>query len=310
MTKKELVKQTISFDGPGRVPIWMFNRDQEDGDMLSCGLGLPVDGRNEWGYKFESLDATMGQVTTPVLPSWDALDAFHFPELNPECRLAGARDFKAAAGDHYLLGGLGITGFNLYTFLRGFGKAMVDFLTERERAEFLLDRIMGFEMDLIAIAAAAGLDGVHFADDWGSQEGLFISPDLWRDLFKPRYEAQFRHAHHLGLDVWFHSCGDISDIVPDMHDIGVDVMNISQPNACNLDYLSSLLRGKQCFLMPVSYQTDSISGTPAGIIEEVRRLHRLLGTARGGFVGYVEEYGCMGMTEENYQACVTAFQSL
>ena len=310
MTKKEIVKRAIAFETPERVPIWMFNRDREDGDVLSCGLDLPIDGRNEWGYEFESLDNTMGQVRAPVLPEWDALDTFRFPELDPERRLAGARKFKATAGDHYLLAGLGITGFNLYTFLRGFENAMADFLAERECAESLLDRIIDFETELIGVAAEAGLDGVHFADDWGSQEGLLISPDLWRDLFRPRYEAQCAHAHRLGLDVWFHSCGDITDVVPDMHDIGVDVMNISQPNACDINHLSTLLRGKQCFLMPVSYQTDSISGTPTGIIEEVRRLHRLLGTERGGFVGYVEEYECMGMTEENYQACVTAFQGL
>ena len=310
MTKKELVKRAIAFGAPERVPIWMFNRDRKEGDILCCGLDLPLDGRSEWGYEFESLDSTMGQVKKPVLPAWDALAAFPFPELRQELRLARAREFVASAGDHYLVGGLGITGFNLYTFLRGFGNAMMDFLADRERAEPLLDRIMGFETELIAIAAQAGVDGVHFADDWGSQEGLLVAPDLWRSLFKPRYEAQFRHARDLGLEVWFHSCGNITDIVPDMHEIGVDVMNISQPNACDLDLLGALLRGKQCFLIPISYQTDSISGTPERIIETARRQYRLLGTPRGGFIGYVEEYGCMGMTEENYQACVTAFQNL
>jgi hypothetical protein len=110
--------------------------------------------------------------------------------------------------------------------------------------------------------------------------------------------------------VWFHCCGNILPIVPDFHEIGVDVMNISQPNIVDIPKVGGLLRGKQCFLMPISYQTVSISGTPQEIYKEARRLHQLLGTDEGGFIGYVEEYSCMGMSDENYRACIQAFQSL
>jgi hypothetical protein len=96
----------------------------------------------------------------------------------------------------------------------------------------------------------------------------------------------------------------------DFHEIGVDVLNISQPNTVNLELVGRQLRGRQCFLMPISYQTVSISGTPAEIHAEAQRMYRLLGTAEGGFIGYVEEYGCMGMSPENYQACGQAFRSL
>ena len=47
----------------------------------------------------------------------------------------------------------------------------------------------------------------------------------------------------------------------------------------------------------------------AEITSEARRLHGLFAIPRGGYIGYVEEYGCMGMSEENYQACVRAFQT-
>ena len=70
------------------------------------------------------------------------------------------------------------------------------------------------------------------------------------------------------------------------------------------------LRGKQCFLMPISYQTVSISGTVNDIHAEARRLYDLLGTPAGGFIGYVEEYGCMGMSRDNYLACAEAFRRL
>jgi hypothetical protein len=78
----------------------------------------------------------------------------------------------------------------------------------------------------------------------------------------------------------------------------------------DLQAVAARLRGKQCFLLPISYQTVSISGTPADIHAEARRLYGLLGTPQGGFIGYVEEYSVMGMTPENYRACAQAFRAL
>jgi hypothetical protein len=62
--------------------------------------------------------------------------------------------------------------------------------------------------------------------------------------------------------------------------------------------------------MPISYQTVSISGTVQDIHAEARRLYDELADDRGGFIGYVEEYGCMGMSSENYRACADAFRCL
>jgi len=137
-----------------------------------------------------------------------------------------------------------------------------------------------------------------------------ISPELWRKLFRARYRRQFAHAHQLGLHVWFHCCGNFVDIAADFHRIGVDVLNISQPNVMDVPAVGARLRGKQCFLMPISYQTVSIQGTPEEIFAEARRLYDLLATETGGFIGYVEEYSSMGMSEENYRACAEAFRRL
>jgi uroporphyrinogen decarboxylase len=311
MNSEERVRAAIDFKHPDRVPVLYLNRDQKNGDILNYGLSLSHGDNNEWGYHFVNLDdGTMGQPTEPVIASWDELKTFPWPTLDASQRMAGIEAFKKQAEGRYLLGGLGLTGFTLYMFLRGFENAMVDFLAEREHAEFLLDRIFTFEMDLMTLAAKAGLHGVHFADDWGRQDGLIIDPELWRDLFKPRYAAQCRHAHELGLHVWFHCCGNILTIIPDMHEIGMDVINISQPNVVDIEAVGRLLRGKQAFMVPISYQTVSISGTPKEIHEEARRLHTALATPQGGFIGYVEEYGCMGMSEDNYQACCHAWKTL
>ncbi len=320
MNRRERVIRAIQFARPDRVPLWLFNQDQELGDILwydfrisegSVRSGYHGGTKSEWGYTWRTLDdGTMGHPTDPVLPTWDDLERYEFPTLNPDTRLANMAEFRRRSEGYYRLVCTIITGFTTYTFLRGFENAMIDFALQPERAGHLLDRIFCFEKELMTLAADCGMDGYHFGDDWGTQSDLIISPDMWRRLFKPRYRDQFQRAHDLGLHVWFHSCGNVGGILEDLHEIGVDVMNLAQPNVVDVPSASERLQGRQCFLVPVSYQTVSISGTPEEIHDEARRLQRWLGTDQGGFIGYVEEYGCMGMSQENYQACIAAFQAL
>lgn len=321
VSRKDLVNQAITFRSPARVPVVFWNRDQTEGEVMiyHLALGKPGDGtvnawdwtENEWGYRLESPgDGTMGHPTKPFYPELPAPGEIRIPALRAEERFSALPAFLQSCGDRYRLASFDLSGFTVYTLLRGFENAMQDFLLEPERFAALQDRIMDFECDLMRQAAKHGFHGIHFADDWGTQSGLMISPSLWRSLFKPRYARQFALARTLGLHTWFHCCGNFAEIVEDFHEIGADVINISQPNVVDLQAVAARLRGKQCFLLPISYQTVSIKGTPADIQAEARRLYGLLGAPKGGFIGYVEEYGVMGMSQENYRACGQAFRAL
>ena len=321
--RKDVVIRAISFNAPERVPVLYCNRDREEGDVMMYHLSLgrePETGRatgmfgwsiNEWGYQLESSDdGTMGYPVKPPYPGLPAAAELQMPPLQEQKRMAAVPSFIETCGDRYRLASLDLSGFTVYTLLRGFENSMEDLLTAPGQFAMLMDLIMGFECELIRIAARHGFDGIHFADDWGTQTGLMISPNLWRRLFKPRYERQFALAHQWGLHVWFHCCGNLTQICSDFHEIGVDVLNISQPNVVDIDDVGRRLRGKQCFMVPISYQSVSIHGTPAEIMDEARRLYDRLGTGAGGFIGYIEEYGCMGMSEINYRACGEAFRRL
>ena len=313
-TRRELVEQAIRFGFPERVPIWFVNADQTQGDAIVYHLSLGKEddpATNEWGYRLESLDdGTMGHPVRPHLPDWDSAVGFGPPPLREDDRMALLGEYVEMCGDRYRLASLDLSGFTVYTLLRGFENRMVDFLAEPEQFAWLMDMIVDWECEVTAMAARRGFHGIHFADDWGTQSGMIISPDLWRRLFKSRYRRQFARAHELGLHVWYHCCGNFAEVVDDFHEIGVDVLNVSQPNVVDCEAVGGRLRGRQCFLIPISYQTISIQGTPEEIYAEARRLYDLLATEQGGFIGYVEEYGCMGMSEENYRACAEAFRRL
>jgi uroporphyrinogen decarboxylase len=319
--RKDTVVQAISFRSPERVPVVFWNKDHHQGDIMVYPLSLGLDAKtgsgpfgwsvNEWGYRLESHDdGTMGYPLHPVYDRLPGPGEAAPPPLREEDRAAGLPNFFEKCGDRYRLATLDLSGFTVYTLLRGFANSMEDMLGEPEGFARLLDLVMDFECDLIRLAARRGFHGIHFADDWGTQKGLMISPALWLRLFQPRYRRQFALAHELGLHAWFHCCGNITQLCPHLHEAGCDVLNISQPNVVDIDEVGRGLRGRQCFMVPISYQSVSISGTPDEIFAEASRLWTHLGTECGGLIGYVEEYGCMGMSETNYRACGEAFRRL
>jgi hypothetical protein len=321
MERKERVRRAIEFRRPDRVPVVFWNRDQAEGDVMlyHLALGAPGDGsvnawdwsRNEWGYRLEkSGDGTMGHPTQPFYRELPRADEIHVPPLREAERMSALPAFLETCGDRYRLASFDLSGFTVYTLLRGFAAAMQDFLLEPAGFAVLMDRIVEFECELMRMAARHGFHGIHFADDWGTQSGMMISPALWRELFKPRYARQFALAHAMGLHVWYHCCGEFLAIMEDFRQIGADVLNIAQPNVNDIAEIGRRLRGRQCFMVPISYQTVSISGTPADIHAEAQRLFRHLAAAEGGFIGYVEEYGVLGMQEDNYRACGEAFRGV
>jgi hypothetical protein len=133
---------------------------------------------------------------------------------------------------------------------------------------------------------------------------------MWRAVFKPRYKRQFDIAHSLGLKIYFHCCGRIDALMKDFVDVGVDIMNIGQPNVCDIEEIGRSTRGSIAYACPISYQTTSITGTRDEIIAEGKRLYDNLSFNGGGFIGYVEEYHSVGLSEDNYDACIEAFEGL
>lgn len=107
----------------------------------------------------------------------------------------------------------------------------------------LMDDLLAFNLRWIAKWTRREYDGLHFADDWGAQTSLLINPEQWRRLFKPRYAEMFKRVRDAGMDVWFHSDGRINAIIPDLIDIGVQVLNC-QVAVVGHDWIAHHARGK------------------------------------------------------------------
>jgi uroporphyrinogen decarboxylase len=70
---------------------------------------------------------------------------------------------------------------------------------------------------------------------------------MWQRLFKPLYRRIFDEIHHWGKDVFFHSCGNVLAIIPDLIDLGVDVVDPIQPGAMDLNEVARQFGGRISF---------------------------------------------------------------
>jgi hypothetical protein len=186
----------------------------------------------------------------------------------------------------------------------------MDLYLDRDRAERVLDMVLGFEHGIIEQALAFPIDAVTFGDDWGTQRGLMIRPELWCKVFRPRYAEQFRRVHRAEKKVWFHTCGDVYTIIGDLINIGVDVLELLQPDLLGVERLAADFGGRVCFCCSVDHQRRAVTSTREEIHAYARLLRDRLGASDGGFIGYVEDYASLGMNEQNYQWIREAFHSL
>ncbi|HEY3398920.1 MAG TPA: uroporphyrinogen decarboxylase family protein [Armatimonadota bacterium] len=316
MTAKEVVRRAIEFREPPRVPLKYCNRDLDRSDVRGCGWGPAAGwepeqpGATEWGYVWSSLDQTMGQTQAAPLADPAALEGYVPPDPYAPGRFEGLSSCVAEGADRFLTFGVGISGFNQATFLRGMEDLLCDLALAPERAGRVLDLVFDWENALLEQACAYPVDCIGFADDWGTQRGLMISPAKWREVFAPRYAEQFARAHAAGKKVWFHTCGNVWEIIGDLIEVGVDVLELLQPDIFGVERLGREFGGQVCFCCAVDHQRVAVSGGRAEIFAYVRRLCDCLGGSRGGFIGYIEDYASLGMSEENYQWLGEAFHSL
>lgn len=315
MSRREQVLRAVRFESPDYLPLLYFNGDRSDSDLIMTDVEQHFLGadrnRSEWGFTWHRADETMGQPSEPVIDHVDDLARYVPPDADAVGRFAaGAALMEEYGTDRYYIAALGLTGFTIMTFLWGFSRLLEDLHLRPEVVSALADVVFDTENRIIERIPKHGYDAVAFFDDWGTQSGMIVSPSTWREVFAPRYRAQFELCRALGLDVYFHSCGNYRPIVSDLFAAGVDLLNVSQPNVYDLGELATTFAGRRCFVFPVSYQTTSITGSCEEIRAAVSELVELFAAPEGGLIGYVEEYESIGMSEENYRCCIDAFRNI
>lgn len=198
--------------------------------------------------------------------------------------------------------------FELYCWLTGLEEALVNVLVNPELVVAALDKITGFlEAQLRRSLEAAGdeIDMVFFADDLGSQNGLLISRESYRDVLQPFHKRLTSavkeiapHARSL-----MHSDGAVFDILPDLIDAGVDCLEAVQTDAAGMDpeRLKSTYGDKLAFHGAISVQQLLPRGSAEEVEAECRRLVSVLGRG-GGYIAAPSHSIQLGTPPENVTA--------
>lgn len=234
-----------------------------------------------WGHAFGGVGAT--PLDHP-LKNWDQLDEFleHLPDPLAPGRLDSILPtFEMHRANRYCVGAIHLILFERLHCLRHMEDLFADFYTNEKPLRRLLDALADYALKLIRRWGELGVDALFVSDDWGSQTGLMISPAMWGDFFREYYRAFFAEAHRHGMQMIFHSCGQVTDIVDELIDLGLDVLDPVQPGAMDLEEVARRFGGRVSFSGAVDLQKLFLS-TPAQIRDEVRHTVDLLGRPFGG----------------------------
>jgi uroporphyrinogen decarboxylase len=129
--------------------------------------------------------------------------------------------------------------FELGTFFRRLDKFLIDVLRNPSKVEKLLDMFVEFHINsLKVICNYVGdiIDIIRIGDDLGENNGPLISPKIYRKIVKPRHiEICDYIKKHSSMKIFFHSCGSVASIIPDLIEAGIDILNPVQISAKNMD---------------------------------------------------------------------------
>ena len=188
----------------------------------------------------------------------------------------------------------------------------MDAVAEPDFYDELLDRITEQFLAYVDFTCRnlPDVDAVMFGDDWGDQRGVIVGPERWRTLFKPRYARIYEAAHAHGKVVISHCCGSVVDIMPDIIEIGLDVLESVQPEARGMNPYELKRRwgDKITFWGGLGSQSTIPFGTPSEIHAEVRRLRQEMAKG-GGYILAPAKTLQPGTPTENAAAVVEAFTS-
>ena len=316
MTSRERVLRTLTFEGPDRMPM----ARGEDADFAfvgyrpAHGFAPKKPGMDEWGCVWRPLKPSagdQGQVSEHPLSDWRSVRDFHFPDPFAPDRLDGAREgIDSLHHDgKFVCASLGKGPIHLLDDLRGFEAYLMDLVSEPERIELLLDGIFGFLVGMVEQFGALGVDAMLLSDDQAMQSGPLFSMDIWRERFRPRYRELFALAHEAGCKVYLHTCGNLSQHLTELVDVGVDLIDNKQPalwmHAPGVD----AVRGRVSFSTCLDIQSVMGSIEMDKIDAAVSALIRRLSVPEGGFVATYYDQPDLQIPPEKTARMVEAFRA-
>ncbi|MHB1454206.1 MAG: uroporphyrinogen decarboxylase family protein [Saccharofermentanales bacterium] len=319
MNSKERVLRTIKRQETDRIPMDLFGTTGEMLERIKTQMGLDsvddvyrnlgidlwcnwnmgdyVGVRREymgleadfWGVPISSQSLGDSSNLAPLMnaTSVDEIERYQWPDPN-DFNLNNVIESIDEHKEFAVIGGVWAPIFHNITWLCGFETALMNIQTEPEITEALIRHVTDFWVGYTRNLLEAGqgkIDLIQNCNDFGAQSSMIMSPDIFRKHFKPALKRLYNCVKSFDVKVFQHSCGSIYPIIPDLIEIGVDVLNPVQVSAAGMDPASikKEFGDKLTFDGGIDTQHVLPEGTPDEVQSEVRRIVRILGE-NGGYI--------------------------
>jgi len=259
-------------------------------DFSAYHQDLPADATiDEWGVAWISGSMAHSHFVRMHHPLAKAssiadIEAYPFPDRTAPYRYDGLKERINSIHAEGLATAC-FTGdiFERAWYMRGFEALLLDFLTQPDLADALLDRITEILVEVSAKVAGLGIDVLVLGDDLGGQMGLLMSPQTWRRFLKWRLARVITAAKAANPEVliFYHSDGDISRLIPELIEIGVEILNPVQPECMDPAELKRLYGDRLSFWGTVGQQYTMPFGSPDDVYREVKERIETVGQGGG-----------------------------
>lgn len=258
--------------------------------VFACAGGFPVEGwagqniwRDNFGVRWDKTwDKGVGIVMENIVDE-DNLDGFPFPDASDPKLYDYVSQVTVHNQDQFIIASVPMSYFERAWSLCGMENVLADMIGNEAFIFKLLNRILEYNLTLIGRYLEYEIDCVHINDDYGQQTGLIMGPSLWRKFFKPGLKMMASKIKSKGKYVYLHSCGNIAEIIPDLIEIGVDIINPLQPEVMDVFWLKNEYGKDITFHGGISEQKTLNFGTPDDVENEMRDKMACLGKG-GGYI--------------------------
>ncbi|HAL62766.1 MAG TPA: hypothetical protein DCP08_10225 [Chloroflexi bacterium] len=294
--RKENLIRVITFNHSDHVP-WFLTMKSDDPYDEGSFQRLPYEGafppreggRDVWGVEWQASDARL-MLPYPLkhpLADLTALDDYPWPDPDDPRLLEPVR--REMDPSRLMLGTHGLTLMERAHSLMGMDNLFLALMADPNRVKLLLRKITDFQIRTAQHFVRLGVDGGWFSDDYGSQSSMLISPATFREFFKPLLAEIIQVYKRVGLFVFFHSCGHVEPIVPDLIEIGVDVLHPAQKRANDQVGLKREYGDQIAFAGGMDTQYTLTLGTPEEVRAEALEQIAVLGQG-GGYIAGPENW--------------------
>ena len=168
-------------------------------------------------------------------------------------------------------------------YLRGLDNFLMDMVLNEDMVEANLEKMTRIKSAMCARIAGSGFDIIVYGDDVGTQIGMMMNPELWRRWLKPTMQKVIKIAKEINPEIlaYYHSDGVIYDIIPDLIEIGVDILNPIQPECMNPIQIKEMYGDKLAFWGTIGTQTTMPFGTVEEVEANVKEMIETVGKGGG-----------------------------